>query len=152
MLNYKLYQDNRSNSLFPGNWYAHVNVNETIGINKLAEHMAAHNCPFSKGTIIGVLSDMVTCIRELVLQGKAVKVEDLAIFSLGINSTPAETPEDFNAKTNIAGFFLRARATGQFTKAQLKQVATICEMTTYKIEATDKGTPKPSQAALDAQV
>ena len=80
MLKYKLFQDNRSNSHYPGKWYAHVSVNETLNIDKLAEHMASHNCPFSKGTIKGVLSDMVVCIKEQVLQGNAVKIEDLAIF------------------------------------------------------------------------
>ncbi len=134
MLKYKLFQDNRSNSHYPGKWYAHVNVNETFNIDKLAEHMASHNCPFSKGTIKGVLTDMVVCIKELVLQGNAVKIENLAIFSLGIQSKPADSVAAFNVKENIANYFLRARATGQFTKAQLKQVASISELTTYKTE------------------
>lgn len=132
MLNYKLYQDNRSNSQYPGSWYAHVNVNETKTLDGLAAHMAAHNSPFSKGTIKGVLTDMVSCIKELVLQGVAVKIEDFAIFSLGIKTKPAAKASEFNAKTNIEGFQLRARATGQFTKAQLKQVANISEMAVYE--------------------
>ena len=34
-----------------GKYYARPVVTETIGIDKLAEHMASHNTPFSKGAI-----------------------------------------------------------------------------------------------------
>ncbi len=137
MLKYKLYQDNRSNSQFKGSWYARVNVNETKDIDGLAAHMAAHNTPFSQGTIKGILTDMVACIHELTLNGVAVKLENLAIFSLGIVSKPASSPSDFSANSNIEAYKLRARATGQFTKAQLKQVANIREMSTYSVDVDD---------------
>ncbi len=140
MLKYKLYKDTRSNSPFKGSWYAHVNVNETKDIEGLAAHMAAHNTPFSKGTIKGILTDMVICIHELALNGVAVKLDNLAIFSLGIVSKPAAKPSEFKANSNIEAFKLRARATGQFTKAQLKQVANISEMTTYNVEEDDDET------------
>ena len=32
-------------------WYPRVDYKETISIDRLAEHMAEHNTPFSKGTI-----------------------------------------------------------------------------------------------------
>lgn len=139
MLKYKLYQDNRSNSQFKGSWYAHVDVNETKDMEGLAAHMAAHNTPFSKGTIKGILTDMVVCIHELALNGVAVKLDNLAIFSLGIVSKPASSPSEFTAKSNIESYKLRARATGQFTKAQLNQVASIKEMTEYSVDVADTG-------------
>lgn len=134
MLKYKLYQDNRSNSQFPGKWYARAAINETIGIDGLAAHMASHNSPFSKGTIKGILADMVICIRELTLQGVAVKIEDLAIFSLGIKTKPADSSSKFSAQANVESFYLRSRATGQFTRAELKTVASISEMGKYMVE------------------
>ena len=67
-----------------GKYYARPVVTETIGIDELAEHMASHNTPFSKGAIKGLLTDMVSCVKELVLQNKAVKIDNLAIFSIGI--------------------------------------------------------------------
>ena len=57
-----------------GKYYARPVVTETIGIDKLAEHMASHNTPFSKGAIKGLLTDMVSCVKELVLQNKAVNI------------------------------------------------------------------------------
>ena len=62
-------------------WFARAMVTQTIDLEQLAEHMANHNTPYSKGAILGVLTDMVNCIRELVLDGNAVKIPNLAIFS-----------------------------------------------------------------------
>ena len=71
-------------------WFARAMVTQTIDLEQLAEHMANHNTPYSKGAILGVLTDMVNCIRELVLDGNAVKIPNLAIFSAGL-TTKVET-------------------------------------------------------------
>lgn len=94
MLKYKLYQDNRSNAQHKGNWYAHMNLDGTMDLDELAAHMSDHGTPYSKGVICGVLNDMVGCIKELVLEGNAVKLDNLAIFSVGIESKPANTKEE----------------------------------------------------------
>ena len=69
-----------------GKFFAYPVVTQTDGLDELAEHMSKHNTPFSKGAIKGMLTDMVSCVRELVLQGIAVKIPDLAIFSIGIKN------------------------------------------------------------------
>ena len=51
MLRYRLYQDNRRNAANPGAWYARPTISQTYGLDDLAEHMAAHDTPFSKGVI-----------------------------------------------------------------------------------------------------
>lgn len=109
-----------------GLYYAFPVVNETYDIDKLSEHMSAHNTPFSAGAIKGMLTDAVTCIRELVLQGIAVKIDNLAIFSLGIkNKAGAKSEEEFSISKNIEGVKLRARATGDLMSASLKLDATL---------------------------
>ena len=76
-----------------GKWYARVvTMGKTVTLEELAEHMAQHNTPYSEGVIRGVLTDMVNCIRELVLEGKSVKIPNLAIFSAGIKSTGPTIP------------------------------------------------------------
>ena len=57
-----------------GKFFAYPVVTQTYGLDELAEHMESHNTPFSKGAIKGMLTDMVSCVRELVLQGIAVKI------------------------------------------------------------------------------
>ena len=109
-----------------GLYYAYPVVNETYDLDKLAEHMSSHNTPFSKGAIKGMLTDAVNCIRELNLQGIAVKINDLAIFSLGIkNKMGAKSMGEWSAAKNIAGVKSRARATGNLISASLNLDATI---------------------------
>ncbi|MBR6937340.1 MAG: DNA-binding protein [Prevotella sp.] len=131
MLNYKLYQDNRKNNPNKGMWYARASVNETLDLDGLAKHMADHHSPYSQGLITGILKDMVSCIRELALDGKAVKIPDLAIFSLGLRTKPADAPDEFTASKNVESVKLRSRATGVFTRSQLKLAAQVKEQDSY---------------------
>ena len=86
MILYILRQNKNQTSLAYGKFFAYPVIEETINLDALAEHMANHNTPFSKGAIKGMLTDMVNCIKELLLEGKTVKIDDLAIFSLGIRN------------------------------------------------------------------
>ena len=144
MLRYRLYQDNRRNAANPGAWYARPTISQTYGLDDLAEHMAAHDTPFSKGVIYGVLTDMVNCIQELTLDGIAVKIPDLAIFSVGFKSSSSENVKDFNAAENIKAYKLRARATGQYKPQLLKQKVNVRHYGEYKV-STDEPTTEPSE-------
>ncbi len=109
-----------------GKYYAFPVINQTIGMDGLSEHMASHNTPFSAGAIKGMLTDLVGCIRELTLQGIAVKIDNLAIFSIGIkNKCGAASEKDFSVAKNIESVKLRARATGVLMSDRLKLDATI---------------------------
>ena len=83
-IKYKIYK-NTSAAGMKNKFYARAFHDETVGLEELAEHMANHNTPYSKGTIHGVLKDMVACVRELLLDSKKVKLDNLAIFSLGLH-------------------------------------------------------------------
>ena len=131
MLKYKLYQDKRDGSTTQGKWYARVAVDETVDLDGLAKHMAAHHSPYSEGLITGILKDMIACVRELALDGKAVKIPDLAIFSLGLKTKPADAPEEFTASGNVESIKLRSRATGVFTRSQLRLAAQVKEKDSY---------------------
>ena len=90
--------------------------------------------PYSKGAIKGMLTDMVSCIKELLLEGKNVKIADLAIFSLGIkNNGGAVSEEVFTVSKHIKGVKLRARATGELIAKSLNLEATL-----KKASATSK--------------
>ena len=109
-----------------GKYYAYPVITQTVGIDGLAEHMASHNTPFSKGAIKGMITDMVSCIKELTLQGFAVKIDDLAIFSIGIRNKEGATSEkEFTIAKNIDGFRLRARGTGEFSAKTINLEATL---------------------------
>ena len=113
-----------------GKYYAYPVVTQTIGMDGLATHMSGHNTPFSPGAIKGMLTDMVICVRELALQGIAVKIDNLAIFSIGIkNKLGADTEKDFSITKNIEGVKLRARATGELMSDKLNLDATLKKAT-----------------------
>ena len=99
--------------------------------------MASHNTPYSKGAILGMLTDAVGCTKELLLLGKNVKFPDLAIFSIGlkVKSGGAPTKEDFTVTKYIEGLRLRARATGELTSPNLD--TTIRNVDAVKASSTD---------------
>ena len=109
------YKNNNKKSQYYGSYYYHVVNLETVDLDALAKHMASHNTPFSQGAIRGVLKDLVDCIKELMLDGKKVKLGDLAIFSIGTRSKPAESEETLSPNTNIKGLSFRAMGTGQLS-------------------------------------
>lgn len=113
MIRYKKYQMTGENHPLKGLWYARPLIEDTFDTEKLAKHMSNHNTPYSAGLIKGVLTDMIACTKELILDGKNVKLDDLAIFSVGIVSRKGAASADaFTLADNVKGLKLRARATG----------------------------------------
>ena len=128
---YRKYQNKNQFSAAYGKWFARaVTIGKTINIDELAKHMSEHNTPYSKGAIKGVLTDMIGCVRELMLEGKAVKLEGLAIFSAGIKTKKngAPTSADFSTTKHIDSVYMRARATGEFTRQELTKAGNVTEL------------------------
>ena len=128
---YRKYQNKNPKSVAYGKWFARaVTIGKTINIDELAKHMSEHNTPYSKGAIKGVLTDMIGCVRELMLEGKAVKLEGLAIFSAGIKTKKngAPTSADFSTTKHIDSVYMRARATGEFTRQELTKAGNVTEL------------------------
>ena len=141
MILYVLKQNKNSESASYQKYFAYPVIEETIELDGLAAHMSNHNTPFSKGAIKGMLTDMVSCIKELLLEGKNVKIADLAIFSLGIKNAKggASSADDFSVSKNIKGVKLRARATGDLTATSLNLEATLkkASATTKPVTTSD---------------
>lgn len=132
MIRYKKYQMTGENSPLKGLWYARPVIKETYDTERLAKHMANHNTPYSAGVVKGVLTDMISCIKELILDGKNVKLDDLAIFSVGIVSRKgAASAADFTLADNVKGLKLRARATGELSNAQINLEGQMKEAAVY---------------------
>ena len=127
MIRYYLYQWQAKGNL-QGLWFARAASDETLNLEALSEHMHSHNCPYSQGTILGVLRDAVKCTKELLLEGKKVKFDNLALFSVGIKGTGVLNQKEYSVQKNVDGLRLLARATGDlsttrlFLDSQLKEV------------------------------
>lgn len=142
MVLFKLVKNNNKNiEKAYGKVYARPVVTQTIGISELAEHLCSHNTGFSAGATQGLLTDMVKCIKELVLQGLAVKIDDLAIFSIGLKTKKgADSEDDFSVAKNIEGVRLRARATGNLTSSKLDIQASLKNAANLLVEDSRKTT------------
>ena len=130
-----------------GKTYARVDYKETLDISDMARHMAEHNTAFSEGLILGVLTDFVKCVREMVLNGNTVKIKNLAIFKATVEANALDKLYDADqdktvtaslgtlpegAKTGhaVKTIKLLAQSTGDFTREELKKSA--------KLSWTDK--------------
>ena len=121
-----------------GKFYARVSYKETLTVQDMAHHMSEHNTLFSEGSITGILIDFVKCVREQVLMGNTVKIDNLAIFKATVEANGLETMYDPDtdkvasatigtlaegAKTGPAVKVIKllAQSTGEFTRDELKK-------------------------------
>ena len=77
--------------------YGTAQMNEKVSFDQFCKHIADHNSPFSKGTIQGILTDAVACLKEQLLAGNRVVLGDLGTFSVELSTKAAKTTDDFNA-------------------------------------------------------
>lgn len=146
MLRYKKYQDNRKNAANKGYTYGRA-VHELMEFDEFINHMAQHHCAFSEATIKGVLIEMQTCLRELLLEGKAVRMGDLGIFKIGLRTKPSAEAKDFNAHENIKGVRMNLFLGKRFRAADLMKDLRIREADKYSPDDVDdsgeQGTTDP---------
>ena len=100
-------------------------------------HMATHHCAFSEATIRGVLIEMETCLRELLLEGKAVRLDELGIFRIGIRTSPADSARDFNVAQNVPGVRLNLYLGRRFRPDQLRKDIKLHETEVYTVDKSD---------------
>jgi exoribonuclease II len=141
MVELNVYKNTDSTSAQYGKAYCRVDYKQTFDVPMLAKHMAEHNTPFSEGTIRGILTDMVKCIRHLTLDGNAVKIENLALFKASVQSNPCSrygvmratignkttrvNGENVETGNAVKSMKLLAVATGDYTKAELNKDAVL---------------------------
>ena len=94
----------------------------------MARHMAEHNTMFSEGSITGILIDFVKCVREQVLNGNTVKIDNLAIFKATVEANGLETLYDADAD-KVASASIGTLAEGAKTGAAVKTVKLLAQST-----------------------
>ena len=119
-LKLKVHQITNPTSFGYPNWYSAVAYEKReIDIDGLAQHMADHNTPFSQGVIKGILTDMVSCIREQAMLGRKIRIDGLAIFKLGVQTIGADTYKEAKQRSKIKRVKLNSYPVGDFTSAEL---------------------------------
>ena len=130
-IEYKIYKSN-TNNLTKGKFYGRVTYKEMYDLPKLAAHMASHNTSFSRGQILAILTDIVKCMRELLIDSKKVRLDNLGIFHVSIRSNGAKTLEEFSAANNIYGLHFRCLGVGESSRDNFERLAHVREASPHK--------------------
>ena len=78
--------------------YGTAQVHEVLDLDDFCKHIADHNSPFSKGTVKGILTDAVACLREQLLAGNKVNLGDLGSFHCELETEAADATDEFTAQ------------------------------------------------------
>ena len=120
-------------------WYATVLTDREMNFEEFVDHISSHNSPYSRGTVHGVMMDMLDCLKELILDGKSVRLGDLGLFSIGMSSR-GEVSRDKVTSASVEGIHLLVKNTKNWSNSELKK---LCKITAYDArggEETDGGT------------
>ena len=78
--------------------YAVAQYTEVMSIERFARHIASHGCVYSRADISAILYMAVDCMRELLLEGKKIRLGDLGDFYVTISSKGADSAEKFTSQ------------------------------------------------------
>ena len=100
---------NSKNSDLDGKVYAKAVTTETLSFQDFINHVISHGSMYDRGTVHGVLIQMVDCMKELMLDSKKIWLGDLGVFYLSLKNIAAEDEEAFNVNDNVVGVRVKFR-------------------------------------------
>ena len=115
--------------------YGTSQSNETLNLEKFAEHITSHGCAYDRADVAAILTKSVDCLREMMLAGKRVKLGDLGTFHVELETEGAVTVEDFTVQ-NIKQVNVRWTPGKDFKN--LRQEATFNRVPTREMQAQEQ--------------
>ena len=106
---YEVKQNQNSFSVAYGKWYAQIKNLETLNTRKLANHISEHGSIYTPDVVYGVLEKFRSCLLEMLLNSKKVKIEGLGTFycTLENKKNGALKKEDFNVNKHLKALHIR---------------------------------------------
>ena len=108
---YEVYKNDikDSESVMYGKYYARLKSIETLNMPKLAKHISGHGSVFTEDVVEGVMKKFKSCLLEMLLESKKVKVAGLGTFYLTCECQKggADKEEDFNVKEHLKALHIR---------------------------------------------
>ena len=106
---YELKQNQNDKAKIYGKWFAFGKSIETLNTRKLAQHIAEHGSIYTPDVVYGVLEKFRSCLIEMLLESKRVKIDGLGIFYCTIENEKGGAPsvEDFNVQKNLKALHIR---------------------------------------------
>ncbi len=106
---YELRQNKNNKSQVFGKWFAHSKSIETLNTRKLAKHISEHGSVYTQDVVFGVLEKFRSCLVEMLLESKRVKIDGLGTFFTTLENEPGGAPkkEEFNVGKNLKALHIR---------------------------------------------
>ena len=106
---YLLKQNKNQGSKIFGKWFAHGKTIETLNTRKMANHISEHGSIYTPDVVFGVLEKFRSCLIEMLLESKRVKIDGLGIFYTTLENEKGGAPakEDFNPTKNLKALHIR---------------------------------------------
>ena len=106
---YEVYQVKGESSKMKGKWYGRAKSVETLNTRKLAQHIAEHGSIYTPDVVYGVLEKFRSCLLEMLLNSRKVKIDGLGTFYCTMQCKPggALKEEDFKANQNVEALHIR---------------------------------------------
>ena len=106
---YEVKQNTNQYNAGYGQWYAKVKALETMNTRKLAQHISEHGSIYTPDVVYGVLEKFRSCLLEMLLNSKKVKIEGLGTFycTLENEKNGANRKEDYNVNKHMKALHIR---------------------------------------------
>ena len=106
---YELRQNKNNKSQVFGKWFAHSKSIETLNTRKMAKHISEHGSVYTQDVVFGVLEKFRSCLVEMLLESKRVKIDGLGTFFTTLENEPggALKKEEFNVGKNLKALHIR---------------------------------------------
>ena len=106
---YEVYQNQNEHNAAYGKWYGRVKYLESMNTRKLSNHIAEHGSIYTPDVVYGVMEKFRSCLVEMLLESKRVKIEGLGTFYCTIECAKggAATKDKFNVQKHINGLHIR---------------------------------------------
>ena len=106
---YEVKQNQIDRSAAYGKWFAYVKSLETLNTRKLAKHISEHGSVYTQDVVFGVLEKFRSCLLEMLLDSKKVKIDGLGTFFTTIENQKggSATKEKFNVNTHLKALHIR---------------------------------------------
>ena len=106
---YEVKKNQNTSSSAYGKWYAKVKALETMNTRRMSQHIAEHGSIFTPDVVYGVLEKFRTCLIEMLLESKKVKIDGLGTFYTTVENTKggATKKEDFSVQKHLKALHIR---------------------------------------------
>ena len=106
---YLLKQNKNEDSKIYGKWFAQAKSVETLNTRKMANHISEHGSIYTPDVVFGVLEKFRSCMLEMLLNSRRVKIDGLGTFYTTIENEKggAASKDQFNVQKNLKALHIR---------------------------------------------